>query len=93
MLAGGRGVEGYGVRFTDVPDAADTPPGGPPYWLVRVSGLYLGPNGGLVGAPKAARVWTNKVEAVAKAREVRERKLWLGRVVVVRRKNLRARMW
>lgn len=80
------------MSFCDLPGLAPLA-GGPPYWLVRVSGLYLGPEDWLVGSPRKALVWTDIGPAVAKAREVRSRKLWLGRVVVVRRRHLNARQW
>lgn len=75
------------------PVAADPPLDGPPYFLIRVSGLYLTADGGVVGDPAKARVWTDRKLAMEKARDVRKRKLWLGKVVVVKRKNLKARQW
>ena len=75
------------------PDAVAPPLDGPPYFLIRVSGLYLTADGGIVGDPAKARVWTDRKLAMEKARDVRKRKLWLGKVVVVRRTNLKARQW
>jgi hypothetical protein len=62
-------------------------------WLVKVSGLYLAPNRGLVGDPAAAKTHDTPEEAKAVRDEVRAKKLWLGRVYVVRRTHLRAPQW
>lgn len=62
-------------------------------WLVKVSGLYIAPGGGLVGHPEKANLFHVKAEAFALAKSLRRRRAWLGRIFVVRRKHLRAPQW
>jgi hypothetical protein len=62
-------------------------------WLVKVSGLYLTPNGGLAGDPAAGKTHDTLEAARAVRDYVRAKKLWLGRVYVVRRTHLRAPQW
>lgn len=81
------------IPLADGPGAAAVPEAGPPYYLVRVSGLYLNAAGWLVGDPAKAQVFGDKAAARKRADEVQDKKLWSGKVAVVRRMHLTARQW
>jgi hypothetical protein len=64
-----------------------------PKWFVKVSGAYVSKTGWLVGDPRKAELFDTPDEAWQRVHFIRERRLWLGRVYVVRRTTLRVPAW
>ena len=62
-------------------------------YLVKVSGMYLTSSLGLAGEPAMGHVHTELREAWKVAWRVRRRRTYLGRVHVVRRRDLKPPQW